>query len=86
MDVFERKALRMIYGPLRVADDFRIRYNSELFELLNDIDIMQRVNNHACWLGHVVRMEEDVWRSGYLMRGSTEVGEEDDFASDGKSK
>ena len=36
-----------------------IRFNSELYELLNDIDILQRINiQRLRWLGHVVRMEE----------------------------
>ena len=58
--VFERKVLRKIFGPVRVGDDFRIRFNSELYELLNDMDIVQRINiQQLSWLGHVVRMEED---------------------------
>ena len=42
--VFERKVLRKIFGPVRVGDDFRIRFNSELYELLNDMDVVQRIN------------------------------------------
>ena len=43
-----------------VGDDFHIRFNSELYELLNDIDVVQRINiQRLRWLGHVVRMEED---------------------------
>ena len=42
--VFERKVLRKIFGAVRVGDDFRIRFDSELYELLNDIDVMQRIN------------------------------------------
>ena len=38
--VFEKKVLRKIFGSVRVGDDFRIRYNSELYELLNDLDIV----------------------------------------------
>ena len=58
--VFERKVLRKIFGPVRVVDDFRIRFNSELYELLNDMDVGQRINiQRLRWLGHVVRMEED---------------------------
>ena len=37
LKVFEKKAVRQIFGPVRVGDDFRIRFNSELYELLNDI-------------------------------------------------
>ena len=58
--VFERKVLRKIFGPVRVGDDFRIRFNSELYELLNDMDVVQCINiQRLRWLDHVVRMEED---------------------------
>ena len=56
--VFEgKKVLRKIFGPVRVGNDFRIRFNSELYDLLNDMDVVQRINNQR--LGHVVRMEEN---------------------------
>ena len=58
--VFERQVLRKIYGVVRVDDDFRIRFNSELCKLLNNIDVMQRINIQSLrWLGYVVSMEED---------------------------
>ena len=58
--MFERKVLRKIFGLVRVGDDFRIRYNSELYELLNELDVVQRINiQRLRWLGHVVRTEED---------------------------
>ena len=58
--VFERKVLRKIFGLVRVGDDFRIRFNSELYELLKDMDVVQRINiQRLRWLGHVVRMEDD---------------------------
>ena len=45
---------------MRVGDDFRIRFNSELYKLLNVVDVVQRINiQQLCWLGHVVRMEEN---------------------------
>ena len=57
--VFERKVVHKIFGPVRVGNDFRIRFNSELYELLNDIDVVQRINiQRLRWFGHVVRMEE----------------------------
>ena len=40
LTVFERKVLHKILGPLRVGDNFRIQSNSELYELLNDMDIV----------------------------------------------
>ena len=58
--VFERKVLCKIFGSVRVSDNFRIRYNSVLYELLNDLDVVQRINiQQLRWLGHAVRMEED---------------------------
>ena len=60
LGVFERKVLRKIFGPLRVGDDFRIRMNHELYELYDDIDVVQRISQQQLrWLGHVVRMDEN---------------------------
>ena len=42
--VFKRKFRRKIFGPVRVGDDFIIRSISELYELLNDKDVVHRVN------------------------------------------
>ena len=59
--VFERKVLHKILGPVRVSGDFQIRFNGELYELLNDMDVVQYINiQRLRGLGHVVRMEEDV--------------------------
>ena len=56
----EKSQVRKIFGLMRVGDDFRIRYNSELYELLNDIDVVQRIHiKRLRWLGHVDRMKED---------------------------
>ena len=43
MMVFKKKDLRKIFGPERVADDFRIRSSSKLYELLNDRGIVKRI-------------------------------------------
>ena len=81
LKVFERKVQRKIFGPVR--DDFRIRFNSELYELLNDMDVVQRIKiQQLRWLGQVVRMEEDA----PARRVFAEIGKEDDLASVGKIK
>ena len=50
----------MIFGPVRVGDDFRIRFNSELYELLKDMDVVQRINiQRLRWLGQVICKEEN---------------------------
>ncbi|XP_050339022.1 uncharacterized protein LOC126765340 isoform X2 [Bactrocera neohumeralis] len=55
--VFERKVLRKIFGPLRVSHgEYRIRWNDELYEIYDDIDIVQRIKRQRLhWLGQVVR-------------------------------
>ena len=82
--VFERKILLKIFGPVRVDDDFRIRFNSELYVLLNDIDVVQRINiQRLRWLGHGLRMEEDALARRVFR---AEVGDEDDRCIVGRTK
>ena len=42
--LFDRKVLRKIFGPVLVSDNFGIRFNSDLYELINDIDVVQCIN------------------------------------------
>ncbi|WP_215796742.1 hypothetical protein, partial [Vibrio anguillarum] len=60
LGVFERKVLRKIYGPLNIGNgEYRRRWNDELYDLYDDIDIVQRIKRQRLrWLGHVVRMDE----------------------------
>ena len=54
---FERKVVRKLFLLVRVGDDFRITYNSDLYEFFNYIDVVQRINiQWLLWLAHVVRM------------------------------
>ena len=70
LKVFERKVLRKTFGPVRVGDDYRIRFNSELYELLKDIDVVQRINSQQLrWLGHVVCMKEDAVARRVIVAG-----------------
>jgi hypothetical protein len=61
LGVFERKVLRTIIGPMRVSDDqYRIRYNHELYQIFRDRDIVATVKiRRLSWAGHVIRREED---------------------------
>lgn len=36
LGVYERKVLRLIFGPVFVKDEWRIIYNHELYELYNE--------------------------------------------------
>jgi hypothetical protein len=56
---FERKILRKISGPVKDRRGWRIRYNEELEELVNNEDIVRFIK--ACrisWLGHLERMSD----------------------------
>lgn len=54
LGVFDRKTLHKIFSSIRVGDVFSITTNKELYDLLNDMHAVQRINMH------VVLMEEDV--------------------------
>ena len=56
---------------MRVDDDFRIQINIGQYELLNDIEVVQRINIQPLrWLDHVARMEEDA-SAGWVFNAKT---------------
>jgi hypothetical protein len=49
-----------MHGPINENGRWRCRYNTELYELYNDIDIVNDVNlRRLQWAGHVIRMPEE---------------------------
>jgi hypothetical protein len=70
--VFERKVVRRICGPVREGEQWRIRSNQELEEILRGEDIVKFVKSQwLAWLGHVERMGE-VRMSRKLLHGKME--------------
>lgn len=61
LNVFERKVLRTIIGPKRVAEDeYRSRYNHELYEIYKDVDLATFIRLlRVQWAGHVWRRSDD---------------------------
>lgn len=61
MGRFERKILRRIYGATKIGEnEYRRRWNSEIYQLYDDIDIIFFIRvSRLRWLGHVYRMEDD---------------------------
>ena len=58
--IFERNILRKIYGPVREGENWRIRSNAELQQLIHERDLVKFIKSQRIrWLGHVERMEED---------------------------
>ena len=59
LGVFEKKILRKIFGPVQILEEYRIRYNTDLYELYVDIGIIQCINIEILrWLGHIVQMDD----------------------------
>jgi len=61
LNVFEREVLRAIIGPIRLAEnDYRSRFNHELYEIYKDIDITTFVRLRRLeWAGHILRRDND---------------------------
>ena len=58
LGVLQRKILRTIYGPLCDRGEWRKRWNQELYDIYDDIDIVKRIKiQHLRLLGHVTRMD-----------------------------
>jgi hypothetical protein len=60
LDIFERRILRKIYGPVRDQhDEWIIRWNHELYQLYKDLPISAYARIQRLQLyGHVMRMGE----------------------------
>jgi hypothetical protein len=43
LGIFERKILRLIFGPICVNGVWRRRFNSELYEMFNEADIVKKI-------------------------------------------
>ena len=57
--VFKRRILRRIAGPIFENGIWRRRFNREIYEMLNDCDIINFIKiNRLRWAGHVARMDD----------------------------
>lgn len=55
---FESKVLRKIFGATTDQGFWRRRYNHELYQLYNDLNIVGTIKiNRLKWVGHVIRMD-----------------------------
>jgi hypothetical protein len=57
---FERRILRKIYGPVKEKDTWQARYNRELYEVYQELDVVATgKKTRLQWLGHIMVMRED---------------------------
>jgi hypothetical protein len=60
-EVFKRKILRRIYGPICERAVWRSRYNEELYRLYDETDLVTTVRiTRLRWAGHIVRMQDNL--------------------------
>jgi hypothetical protein len=60
LNKFERKILRKIYGPVEENGIWRKRYNHELYNLYNDVEISKKAKISTMKsAGHVFRMNDE---------------------------
>lgn len=58
LSVWERKVLRTIFGPVRDGEEWRSRYNHELYNLYGNPGIVAVAkSNRIRWAGHLERMD-----------------------------
>ena len=50
----------MIFGPVNINGEWRIRYNNELYSMYSDAPIVRKIKAQRLrWLSHIARMEAD---------------------------
>ena len=67
LNTFERKILRKMYGPTQEGGRRRPRWNSELYSLYIEPNIVEDIKiRRLGWAGHIIRMEgERVPKKGF---------------------
>ena len=58
--MFERKILRRVHGPTQDGGRWRPRWNSELYSLYSEPNIVEDIKiRRLGWARHIIRMEEE---------------------------
>jgi len=60
LNKFERKIFQRMYGSTQEGGRWRPRWNSELYGLYNEPNIVEDIKiRRLGWAGHIIRMEEE---------------------------
>ncbi|KAJ4437298.1 hypothetical protein ANN_17436 [Periplaneta americana] len=90
----DTKVLRSIFGPVNVDNEWRARYNHELYELFSEPNITSFIKmGRLRWAGHIMRLEDSrpairVLRyesGGSRRRGRPKVRWEDGIREDART-
>jgi hypothetical protein len=56
INIFERKILRQIHGPVKEDEQWRSSYSKELYEAYQQLDLLTSIKlKRLQWAGHVQR-------------------------------
>jgi hypothetical protein len=67
LSLFERKVLRCIFGAKQENEIWRKGYNYELYEILNDSNIVIYIKvKRLAWAGHLMRMNDNRTLETYI--------------------
>jgi hypothetical protein len=60
LNMFERKILRRIHGPIQAGECWHPRWNNELYSLYKKPNIVEDIKiRRPGWVGHIIRMKEE---------------------------
>ena len=87
LGVFERKILRKIYWPFCDRGEWRIRWNQELYDIYDDIDVVKRKYNvFDGWVMSLVWIAPTQFVKSSNLSQVVEVAEKNGFASVGLTR
>jgi hypothetical protein len=75
--VFERKIIRQIYGPIKLNNEWKLRTNEEINNILANQDIVRFIKSQRIrWIGHLKKWIGIGYQRELCMRDSTQPKEE----------
>ena len=83
---FETKISRRIHGPTQDKGSWRPRWNSEIYNLYKDLNIVDDIKIRRLeWARHVVRMEDDRIPKKFLVENFIVKDQWDNQELDGRT-
>jgi hypothetical protein len=75
LGLFERKILRSIFGAVQNKEQWRRRYNFELYKLYDEPDLVKYIKiNRLKWAGHVMQMDNRITKRMFNIKTERKRG------------